>query len=89
SKRGDNMRTMFKEKRKQLGWTQKELAEIVELAEVTIRKLESGDRDPSISTALRISRALNEKVENVFPDIFLVNDDTKCIELDKLTKVGG
>ncbi|HBI2123322.1 TPA: helix-turn-helix transcriptional regulator, partial [Listeria monocytogenes] len=64
------MRTSFKLIRNKNGLTQKELAEKVGLAEISIRKIENGERDPSINTAVRISKILNTKMEIIFPDIF-------------------
>ncbi|HHQ1246772.1 TPA: helix-turn-helix transcriptional regulator [Listeria innocua] len=49
------------------------------MAEISIRKLENGERDPSINTAVKISKALNSNMEEIFPDIFLNINDTKCI----------
>ncbi|EAD2939151.1 TPA_asm: helix-turn-helix domain-containing protein, partial [Listeria monocytogenes] len=66
------MRTSFKLIRNKNGLTQKELAEKVGLAEISIRKIENGERDPSINTAVRISKILNTKMEIIFPDIFLI-----------------
>ncbi|EAD2778087.1 XRE family transcriptional regulator [Listeria monocytogenes] len=73
------MRLSFKEKRNTAGLTQKELGIAVGLAEISIRKLENGERDPSINTAVKISKALNSNMEEIFPDIFLSVNDTKCI----------
>ncbi|EAA0234912.1 XRE family transcriptional regulator [Listeria monocytogenes] len=73
------MRLSFKEKRNKVGMTQRELGIAVGLAEISIRKLENGERDPSISTAIKISKVLNSSMEEIFPDIFLNIDDTKCI----------
>ncbi|MBM5686062.1 helix-turn-helix transcriptional regulator [Listeria innocua] len=73
------MRLSFKEKRNKAGLTQKELGIAVGLAEISIRKLENGERDPSINTAVKISKALNSNMEEIFPDIFLNINDTKCI----------
>lgn len=83
------MRTSFKLIRNKNGLTQKELAGKVGLAEISIRKIENGERDPSINTAVRISKILNTKMEIIFPDIFLIANDTKCIENEDLTKIGG
>ncbi|CUK87269.1 conserved hypothetical protein [Listeria monocytogenes] len=83
------MRTSFKLIRNKNGLTQKELAEKVGLAEISIRKIENGERDPSINTAVRISKILNTKMEIIFPDIFLITNDTKCIKNEDLTKIGG
>lgn len=73
------MRLSFKEKRNTAGLTQKELGIAVGLAEISIRKLENGERDPSINTAVKISKALNSNMEEIFPDIFLSINDTKRI----------
>ncbi|EAG9258329.1 XRE family transcriptional regulator [Listeria monocytogenes] len=73
------MRLSFKEKRNTAGLTQKELGIAVGLAEISIRKLENGERDPSINTAVKISKALNSNMEEIFPDIFFGINDTKRI----------
>ncbi|EAC6214391.1 XRE family transcriptional regulator, partial [Listeria monocytogenes] len=34
-------------------------------------------------------KILNTKMEIIFPDIFLITNDTKCIKNEDLTKIGG
>lgn len=50
--------------------TQKDIALKSEIAEITIRKIESGKNNPTINTVLKIARALD-----VNPNIFLFDDD--------------
>lgn len=81
------IRLSFKLKRIENGLTQKQLANKVGLAEISIRKIENGVRNPSINTAVRICKILNTKIEVIFPDIFLLTNDTKCIECEKVIKI--
>ncbi|APX72889.1 helix-turn-helix transcriptional regulator [Companilactobacillus allii] len=67
----------FREKKK---LTQKELAEMLGLATITIRSIENGDRNPSIDTAKRISIFFDVGMDELFPDIFLLSDGTKSIK---------
>ncbi|ANY13506.1 helix-turn-helix transcriptional regulator [Latilactobacillus curvatus] len=62
----------LKELRKSKGITQEELAKDLGVATVTIRKIESSDRNPSINTAKKISRYFGKNLEYIFPDIFLL-----------------
>jgi putative transcriptional regulator len=56
----------IKEARTRLGLTQAELAGLVCLARVSIVSIEKGHFQPTIETALRLSRALGEPVEQLF-----------------------
>lgn len=78
-KRWLKVRLSFKEKRNKVRFDSKGVRIAVGLAEISIRKLENGERDPSINTAVKISKALNSNMEEIFPDIFLDISDTKCI----------
>ncbi|EDY35072.1 CBS domain pair protein [Aciduliprofundum boonei T469] len=50
----------IKERRKRLGWTQKELAERSGVSQSAITKIEKGDMNPSYTLAVKIFNALDE-----------------------------
>ena len=56
----------IKEMRGNLGMTQAQLAEIVGVARVSIVSIETGRFIPTIETALRISRALDVPMDQIF-----------------------
>lgn len=66
--------------RKQNHLTQFQLAQILGISEVYVRKLEKGTRNPSISLMLKIEVVFGVSMKEIFPDIFLLTNDTKCIE---------
>ena len=47
------------------GWTQAQLAEAAGVTRVTIQKLESGVREPRVSTMARIAEALGVPIRQV------------------------
>ena len=53
--------------RKKAGLTQEKLAETVKLSTKYIQFIESGKRTPSLKTVYKIGRALNIKVQDLFP----------------------
>jgi DNA-binding XRE family transcriptional regulator len=53
--------------RKKAGLTQEKLAEKVKLSTKFIQFIESGNRAPSLKTVYRIARALDVKVQDLFP----------------------
>lgn len=55
-----------RERRKQLRVTQAELAEQVGVSRQTIISVERGDYAPSVYLAIRIARALDRTVEELF-----------------------
>jgi putative transcriptional regulator len=56
----------LKEIRMKLGITQAELAELVGVARVSIISIEKGHFIPTIETALRIGKALDVPIEQIF-----------------------
>ena len=44
--------------RKKRGWTQRDLARAANMSQPVIARLESGDRDPQLSTLVAVARAL-------------------------------
>lgn len=77
------MRINFKQERERLNLTQAELASKVNVSEIFIRKIESGDRNPSSKKAVEIAEFFNKPLDYLFPDIFLLSIDTKCIKNKK------
>lgn len=57
-----------RERRKQKRMTQAELSELVGVSRQTIIAVEQGDYAPSVYLALRIARALDGTVEELFID---------------------
>lgn len=55
--------------RRARGWTAADLAEQTggEVSVSGLRKVEQGDRSPSLKTALILARTLNTTVEDLFP----------------------
>lgn len=74
------MREKLIEKRKLLGLTQVELSKKLGISEVYVRKLESGGRNPSVFTMLKFETLYGVPMKELFPDIFLIKNDTKCIK---------
>ena len=61
------MNTKIRDFRKQLGLTQQELADMVDVARQTIIAIEQGRYNPSLGLAYRITRALKQRhIEDVF-----------------------
>ncbi|MGX5538185.1 helix-turn-helix transcriptional regulator [Bacillus wiedmannii] len=64
--------------------TQEGLAEALDLSTVFVRKIEKGERNPSVKTMKKYQSFFGVRVTELFPDIFNEFDDTKCIEDTKL-----
>ncbi|MBC2392249.1 helix-turn-helix transcriptional regulator [Listeria booriae] len=58
-------------------FTRRDLASKVAISEETIKKLESGDRNPSVETAKKFALYFGKPLDYLFPDIFLIDFDTK------------
>jgi putative transcriptional regulator len=55
--------------RAERGWTQQDLADLVEVTRQTIHSIEAGKYDPSLPLAFRLARLFGSTVEEVFtPD---------------------
>lgn len=65
--------------RRKYSLTQAQLAVKLGISEIYVRKLESGSRNPSVSTMLLYQNFFKVPMQKLFPDIFEVNNDTKCI----------
>ncbi|MGN5650597.1 helix-turn-helix domain-containing protein [Bacillus sp. Brlt_9] len=60
--------TVIREKRKQLGWTQQELAEKAELKQPAIARLENSGAIPNSTTLFKVAIALGLKIKLVSLD---------------------
>lgn len=67
------------ELRKQRNLTQRQVAESLGISEVYVRKIEKGDSDPGRETMVKFQQFYQYELTELFPDIFLINFDTKCI----------
>ncbi|WP_404453999.1 helix-turn-helix transcriptional regulator [Virgibacillus necropolis] len=66
--------------RKKYSITQKELAEIIGISEVYVRKIEKGVVKPGRDTMLKYEYFFNVDIKKLFPDIFLHINDKKVIK---------
>ncbi len=64
------MTNKLRESREAKGFNQRELAERAHTPQSTISELERGARRPWPKVAKRLSRALNARPEELFPDDF-------------------
>ncbi len=66
------MRNILREERTKNGLTQIQLADLVGVSRQSIIAIETKKYSPTIILALKLAKALNKKVEELF---FLENDD--------------
>lgn len=61
------MKNFLSQKRKELGLTQPQVAELAQLSNYTVLQgYENGRHEPTVSVAIRLARALNTTVEELF-----------------------
>lgn len=60
--------TNLKKYRERAGYTQIQIADMVELSERGYQRIESGEQTPNVMTAQRIAKALDVTVEKLFQD---------------------
>ena len=77
------MNTNLINARRNKGLTQVQVAEKANITERSYLRYESGKCVPSVYTAVRIAKALNTKVEKIFP---LSSDDTPNSQQNNTTK---
>lgn len=70
----------IKKYRKQKGLTQSELAEIIDLKSITIRKYETNTREPSIDILNKIAAALGVTIGKLVGDIYDVKNYDNVIK---------
>lgn len=81
---GDEMRKRLINERTSRNLTQEELADELNISAVFVRKIEKGDRNPSVKTMKKYQSYFGVRVTELFPDIFNDFYDTKCIKDTKL-----
>lgn len=64
--------------REQRGLSQTELAECIGTTQQNISWLENGRRKPNVYLAITLQNFFEVKAEELFPDIFLKIETTKC-----------
>ncbi len=79
-----NLSDIIKKTRKEQGWTQKELAEHVELSQQTISLMESGKFNFSVKSLMKILSALQLKLELSPRDVYKNSVDSVRSELTPL-----
>ena len=56
----------LRELRTERGWTQKDLAEALEVSRQTVNAIETGRYDPSLPVAFAIARLFERRIEEIF-----------------------
>lgn len=56
----------IRELRKERRWTQKDLAEQLDVSRQTVNALETGKYDPSLPLAFQIARLFDRSIEEIF-----------------------
>lgn len=69
------MRNTLVNLRKSQSLTQKEVAELLNITRGYYGHIETGRRNPPLKLALKIGQLFDKRIE----DIFLINNETKCI----------
>jgi len=70
-------RMKLKKTRIKSGLSQRELADRLDIAEITVRQIENGNTDPGSKLAVKYANFFEQPLEQLFPDIFLLKFDTK------------
>lgn len=65
------MKNFLRKRRNELGLTQLQVARLVELAESAYQRYELSYSEPRVTLAIRLARALNTTVE----ELFIVEED--------------
>lgn len=60
------------------GWTQEDVAKMLNISQQAISLYENGKRDPSVRLAKKFEILFKMPMEELFPDIFLSDNTTKC-----------
>jgi DNA-binding helix-turn-helix protein len=73
---------ILKSRRKTVGVTQKQIAELCNISERQYIRYENGEQEPSISIAIKIAIVLHSTVEELFGTWFLSEG---CLEVEHYT----
>jgi putative transcriptional regulator len=74
------LRNRLVDERLKRNLTQKQVAEMLSISEVYVRKIEKGLRNPGRETMLKFEQLYGISDRNLFPDLFQVFIDTKRIK---------
>lgn len=77
-------RQLLKQLRVNKKLTQQELAEILGISSVYVRKIEKGVVKPGRETLISYETFFNRSMKELFPDIFFIQNDKKCIKENQL-----
>lgn len=75
------MRQKLVDERIKRNLTQKQVADILDISEVYVRKIEKGVRNPGRETMQKFEQLYGISERNLFPELFQVSIDTKRIEV--------
>jgi putative transcriptional regulator len=62
------MKNRLRELRAERGWSQAELAELLDVARQSVNAIETGKYDPSLPLAFKIARLFGQSIEAIFED---------------------
>jgi DNA-binding XRE family transcriptional regulator len=65
----------LKDARAQAGLTQRQLAQLVGVPQSSVARWESGQIEPLVGTAIRLSNAVGQAVESIWVDVETENSD--------------
>lgn len=60
------MNNSMREKRKEQGWSQAEMANKLDVSRQTVNAIETGKYDPSLPLAFKIAALFNGQIEDIF-----------------------
>ncbi len=76
----------IKEIRKARGLTQEQLAEMVDIEQKHVSRIESGKNYPTIDRLEKIAAALNVPLISFFDFLHLENDDERVVNIEEMIK---
>ena len=62
------MKNRLRDLRAELGWSQAELAERLEVSRQSVNAIETGKYDPSLPLAFKLARLFSTRIEELFID---------------------
>ena len=62
------MKNLVRELRAERGWSQAQLADLLEVSRQTVNAIETGRYDPSLPLAFALARLFGQPIESIFSD---------------------